>query len=138
MRESPERQRGESVHGRSTAWTFNITFFFFFLPTSIRPTASLQTQNSLSLLFHHIIHSFMASTEGLVPITRSFLASYYDKYPFAPLSDDVSRISSEIRSLSYDLLAELPPSQGTLFSIHAISSVFLILLGLMIFLSLFF
>ncbi|KAJ6331396.1 hypothetical protein OIU76_009884 [Salix suchowensis] len=26
----------------------------------------------------------MASTEGLVPITRRFLASYYDKYPFVP------------------------------------------------------
>ncbi|XP_021297838.1 uncharacterized protein LOC110426855 isoform X2 [Herrania umbratica] len=54
----------------------------------------------------------MASTEGLVPITRTFLASYYDKYPFDPLSDDVSRLSSEIRSFAQDLLQGLPPSQG--------------------------
>ncbi|XP_071907861.1 uncharacterized protein [Coffea arabica] len=54
----------------------------------------------------------MASTEGLVPITRSFLASYYDKYMFPPLSDDVSRLSAEIRSLSGDLLKDSPPSQG--------------------------
>ncbi|GMY25767.1 SEC14-like protein [Fagus crenata] len=53
----------------------------------------------------------MASTEGLVPITRTYLASYYDKYPFAPLSEDVSRISSEIRSCANDLLNHLPPTQ---------------------------
>ena len=55
----------------------------------------------------------MASTEGLVPITRRFLASYYDKYPFASLPDDVSRLSSEIRSITSDLLKDSPPrSQG--------------------------
>ncbi|KAH9737151.1 hypothetical protein WN944_004439 [Citrus x changshan-huyou] len=53
----------------------------------------------------------MASTEGLVPITRNFLASYYDKYPAPPLSDDVSRLSSQIRSLANDLLLDSPPSQ---------------------------
>lgn len=57
----------------------------------------------------------MASTEGLVPITRIFLASYYDKYPFTPLPDDVSRLSSEIRSMTSDLLKDSPPSsQGSL------------------------
>ncbi|XVF84115.1 hypothetical protein PTKIN_Ptkin17bG0000100 [Pterospermum kingtungense] len=54
----------------------------------------------------------MASTEGLVPITRTFLASYYDKYPFDPLSDDVSRLSSQIRSFAQDLLQGFPPTQG--------------------------
>ncbi|KAL1329529.1 hypothetical protein HN51_046652 [Arachis hypogaea] len=54
----------------------------------------------------------MASTEGLVPITRAHLASYYDKYPCPPLSDDVSRLSSEIRSISNDLLHQHPPTQG--------------------------
>ncbi|KAE8098958.1 hypothetical protein FH972_016978 [Carpinus fangiana] len=53
----------------------------------------------------------MASTDGLVPITRSYLATYYDKYPFAPPSDDVSRLSSEIRSMANDLLSHLPPTQ---------------------------
>ncbi|KAL5539286.1 hypothetical protein UlMin_045377 [Ulmus minor] len=53
----------------------------------------------------------MASTEGLVPITRSFLAAYYDKYSFAPLSDDVSRLSDQVRSLANDFLREIPPNQ---------------------------
>lgn len=56
----------------------------------------------------------MASTEGLVPITRNFLSSYYDKYPFSPLSDEVSLLSSQIRSLANDLLQDSPPSQGSL------------------------
>ncbi|GMH10076.1 hypothetical protein Nepgr_011917 [Nepenthes gracilis] len=46
----------------------------------------------------------MASTEGLVPITRAFLSSYYDKYPFVPpLSDDLIRLSADIRSMIADL-----------------------------------
>ncbi|KAJ0027430.1 hypothetical protein Pint_35166 [Pistacia integerrima] len=53
----------------------------------------------------------MASTEGLVPITRSYLCSYYNKYPFAPLSDEVALLSSQIRSLADDLLQDSPPSQ---------------------------
>ncbi|KAL8526379.1 hypothetical protein ACS0TY_015553 [Phlomoides rotata] len=53
----------------------------------------------------------MASTEGLVPITRAFLASYYDKYPFSPLSDDVSRLSDQIYTMATDLLNDSPPSQ---------------------------
>ncbi|CAI9097138.1 OLC1v1033484C1 [Oldenlandia corymbosa var. corymbosa] len=54
-----------------------------------------------------------ASTEGLVPITRAYLASYYDKYIFPPLSDDVVRLTAEIRSLSGDLLNDSgsPPNQ---------------------------
>ncbi|KAK2981887.1 hypothetical protein RJ640_010404 [Escallonia rubra] len=44
----------------------------------------------------------MASTEGLVPITRTYLASYYDKYPFPPISDDVSRLTAELSSMSAD------------------------------------
>ncbi|XP_028123195.1 uncharacterized protein LOC114320264 [Camellia sinensis] len=39
---------------------------------------------------------------SLVPITGAFLASYYDKYPFTPLSD-VSRLTIEIRSVASDL-----------------------------------
>lgn len=54
----------------------------------------------------------MASTAGLVPITRAFLASYYDKYQFPPLSDDVSRLCGEIHSMSIDLLNELPANEG--------------------------
>ncbi|TYI38061.1 hypothetical protein ES332_A02G000700v1 [Gossypium tomentosum] len=54
----------------------------------------------------------MASTGGLVPITRAFLASYYEKYPFDPLPDDVSRLSSQIRSFIQDLIQGFPPTQG--------------------------
>lgn len=56
----------------------------------------------------------MASTEGLVPITRAFLSSYYDTYKFPPLSDDIARLSSEIRSLTADLLSNSPATPGTL------------------------
>ncbi|KAL5132733.1 hypothetical protein HKD37_03G006187 [Glycine soja] len=53
----------------------------------------------------------MASTEGLVPITRAFLASYYDKHPFTPLSAHVSTLSSQIRSMANDFLTQHPPIQ---------------------------
>jgi len=58
----------------------------------------------------------MASTEGLVPITRAFLASYYDKHPFTPLSADVTALSSQIRSMANDFLSHHPPSQGFFLS----------------------
>ncbi|CAN6724395.1 unnamed protein product [Malus baccata var. baccata] len=54
----------------------------------------------------------MASTEGIVPITRAFLASYYDTYQFPPLSNDVARLSAEIRSFTADLLRHSPAAQG--------------------------
>ncbi|XP_010036049.2 uncharacterized protein LOC104425150 [Eucalyptus grandis] len=54
----------------------------------------------------------MSSMDGLVPITRSFLAAYYDKYSFPPLSEDVAALSSRIRSLSNDLLGDVPPTEG--------------------------
>ncbi|BBH06402.1 hypothetical protein Prudu_018049 [Prunus dulcis] len=53
----------------------------------------------------------MASTEGIVPITRAFLASYYDTYQFSPLSNDVARLSSEIRSFTADLLNSSPAAE---------------------------
>ncbi|XP_058110822.1 uncharacterized protein LOC131253710 isoform X2 [Magnolia sinica] len=57
-----------------------------------------------------------SSTEGLVPITRAFLARFYDKYPFPPLSDDVSHLSAQLRSSSNGLLKEFPatPSEELL------------------------
>ena len=71
----------------------------------------------------------MASTDGLVPITRAYLASYYDKYPFSPLSDDVSRISSQIRSSANDLLNNLPPTQGFILSLSLSLSPFYLLIN---------
>lgn len=56
-------------------------------------------------------NSTMVSTEGLVPITRASLASYYDKYPFLPLSDDVVSLSAQIRSFISDLQTLSPLTQ---------------------------
>ncbi|CAL5375465.1 unnamed protein product [Camellia sinensis] len=63
----------------------------------------------------------MVSMDGLVPITRAFLASYYDKYPFTPLSDDVSRLTTEIRSVASDLCKDFPPIEEV--HIHQSASV---------------
>nr|XP_043611525.1 uncharacterized protein LOC122583162 [Erigeron canadensis] len=50
---------------------------------------------------------------GLVPITRAFLSSYYDKHHFPPVSDDVSRISQQLHNLSNNLRnTSLPLPQG--------------------------
>ncbi|XP_055808552.1 uncharacterized protein LOC129877097 [Solanum dulcamara] len=54
----------------------------------------------------------MASMEGMMPITRAFLASYYDKYPFTPLSQDVSRLTDEIHSMANDLQKDSPVTEG--------------------------
>lgn len=54
----------------------------------------------------------MASTEGLMPITRAFLAQYYDKYPLTPVSEDVARLTSKLRYMSDDLIKELPLTEA--------------------------
>ncbi|KAL8237322.1 hypothetical protein R6Q59_018403 [Mikania micrantha] len=41
----------------------------------------------------------MASTNGLVPITRAFLSSFYDKHPFPSISPDVSRLTDELYNM---------------------------------------
>jgi hypothetical protein len=43
------------------------------------------------------------TTEGLVPITRAYLARYYDKYPLAPLPDAAVDLAARLRVLSADL-----------------------------------
>ncbi|XP_078178352.1 retinal-binding protein [Carex rostrata] len=61
----------------------------------------------------------MASTrDGLVPITRAYLAKYYDKYPLSPLPDEVPRLIGELKSLSEDLakVSPLSPGEQELFS----------------------
>ncbi|KAI7754481.1 hypothetical protein M8C21_010435, partial [Ambrosia artemisiifolia] len=50
-----------------------------------------------------------SSTNGLVPITRAFLSSYYDKYPFPPISPDVSRLTDDLYNISKHLLHNSPP-----------------------------
>lgn len=53
-----------------------------------------------------------SSTEGLVPITRNFLARYYDRYPLDPLPDDVARLTDELRMFSKELVNESPLTRG--------------------------
>uniref|UniRef100_A0A804PYU1 GOLD domain-containing protein n=1 Tax=Zea mays TaxID=4577 RepID=A0A804PYU1_MAIZE len=50
----------------------------------------------------------MAMTEGLVPITRTYLARYYDKYPLPPLPDATTDLAARLRALSADLAAVAP------------------------------
>jgi hypothetical protein len=50
--------------------------------------------------------------EGLVPITRTYLAKFYDKYSFAPVSEDVTRLSNELRKCYRSFLSELPDRPG--------------------------
>lgn len=61
-----------------------------------------------------------------MPITRAFLASYYDKYPFAPLSQDASRLTEEIHSMAIALQKVSPLTQGKLVrQIYTIYMLFL-------------
>ncbi|XP_002980642.2 uncharacterized protein LOC9656263 [Selaginella moellendorffii] len=39
----------------------------------------------------------MASTEGLVPITRDFLSRFYDRYPFEALAPGIAAADSQLR-----------------------------------------
>ncbi|KAF0926358.1 hypothetical protein E2562_023076 [Oryza meyeriana var. granulata] len=48
------------------------------------------------------------ATEGLVPITRAYLARYYDKYPLPPLPDDATSLADRLRALSAGLAAVAP------------------------------
>ncbi|CAL4892779.1 unnamed protein product [Urochloa decumbens] len=50
----------------------------------------------------------MATTEGFVPITRAYLARYYDKYPLPPLPDAATDLAARLRALSADLAAVAP------------------------------
>ncbi|GJN14035.1 hypothetical protein PR202_gb00810 [Eleusine coracana subsp. coracana] len=54
----------------------------------------------------------MATTEGMVPITRAYLSRYYDKYPLPPLPDAVVDLAARLRALSADLVAVAPTTPG--------------------------
>ncbi|XP_047308698.1 uncharacterized protein LOC124912180 isoform X2 [Impatiens glandulifera] len=61
----------------------------------------------------------MASTVGLVPITRAYLASYYEKYPLSPLPHDVFRLTAQIRSMSNHFSKDyLPLTQEESILLH--------------------
>ena len=54
----------------------------------------------------------MATTDGLAPITRTYLARYYDKYPLPPLPDATTDLAARLRALSADLAAVAPIAPG--------------------------
>ncbi|CAI5519960.1 unnamed protein product [Closterium sp. Naga37s-1] len=54
----------------------------------------------------------MASTKGLVPITRSFLAAFYAKHPFDPLDDDVEKLFARLTELSEAIDAKRVATEG--------------------------
>jgi hypothetical protein len=54
----------------------------------------------------------MASTAGLVPITRAFLSKFYDKYPFQPLTSDVSLLTNACKEQALSILAANPDDTG--------------------------
>ncbi|CAI5463648.1 unnamed protein product, partial [Closterium sp. Yama58-4] len=56
----------------------------------------------------------MASTKGLVPITRSFLAAFYAKHPFDPLHDDVEKLFARLSELSEAIDAKRVATEGSL------------------------
>ncbi|KAI3742808.1 hypothetical protein L1987_60504 [Smallanthus sonchifolius] len=59
----------------------------------------------------------------LVPITRAFLSSYYDKHQFPPISDDVARLSEQLYSFSADLQdATIPLPQGERYLLEEVES----------------
>ncbi|THU57975.1 hypothetical protein C4D60_Mb03t09250 [Musa balbisiana] len=61
-----------------------------------------------------------SSAEGLVPITRAFLARYYDTCPLPPLSEDVSRLTAQLRELSDGLARESPLTSGEELLVHEV------------------
>eukprot|EP00850_Spirogloea_muscicola_P024099 SM000441S16123 [mRNA] locus=s441:16177:19803:- [translate_table: standard] len=58
----------------------------------------------------------MTSTAGLVPITRQFLAKFYDQHPFDPLPPDVARLHARLQPLldSLDALRSKTPGDDQL------------------------
>lgn len=57
-----------------------------------------------------------ASTVGMVPITRSFLAKYYDKYPYSPINGDLAGVEESLKKETERIDAERLKSQGRTLS----------------------
>ncbi|KAL9259664.1 hypothetical protein AKJ16_DCAP05652 [Drosera capensis] len=62
---------------------------------------------------------FMASVEGLVPITRAFLAQYYEKYPFE-LAPDVHSVTTDVRSVINELMSSSSLTEGQRILVHEV------------------
>lgn len=115
--------------------------FYFFTQSNVMFFGALETLNPGSWLilmfdllfavgdlnsqvFFLYFFRFMASTEGLVPITRAYLSTYYDKYPFVSLSEDVTNLSAKIRSIITDLQTYSSLTEGLNIFINFSSSIF--------------
>lgn len=68
-----------------------------------------------------------ASTAGLVPITRAFLAKFYDKYPFSPLAPEVDSLLVSLHEQALQTHALRPDAAGrasnSLVSVRFVESV---------------
>eukprot|EP00897_Mesotaenium_endlicherianum_P002508 jgi/Mesen1/2285/ME000154S01453 len=62
----------------------------------------------------------MASTKGLMPITRPFLAKFYDKYPFDPIVPEVTKLHDRLQVLCDELDAERQKQGGDLFMVESL------------------
>lgn len=54
----------------------------------------------------------MGSTEGLVPITRAFLAKFYDSYPFDPIVPELTELDSRLQVLTDQFNTERQKTEG--------------------------
>lgn len=54
----------------------------------------------------------MASTVGLVPITRAYLAKFYDQYPYSKLCPDIASLSGSLKDQYTRMEAELLQLSG--------------------------
>lgn len=55
-----------------------------------------------------MLAAMAASTAGLVPITRAFLAKFYDKYPFPPLAPEVETVLASVKEQALQVHAARP------------------------------
>ena len=56
----------------------------------------------------------MASTEGLVPITREYLSAYYDQYPLDPVAPDAERCDARHGKASWRVPGPRPTASSSL------------------------
>lgn len=59
-----------------------------------------------------MLAAMAASTAGLVPITRAFLAKFYDKYPFPPLAPEVETVLASVKEQALQVHAARPDAAG--------------------------
>ena len=54
----------------------------------------------------------MASTKGLIPITKAFLSKFYDGYPFENIRPEVKKSEEKLTALSQSMEAQRTKDGG--------------------------